>query len=174
MPAFSPAIAASVDPEVLLMVERDRRDGRRPPGRSTLVASRRPPRPTSITATSTPARRNSSKATAVVDFEERRVPPAARRRPAAPRSPSRTSASGRDASRSTSTALPSMTNRSVEIDEVRRRVARRAVAGRAQRRVDHRRDRALAVGAGDVHGSKRPLGMPEPRRRSRGCCRGRT
>ena len=50
-----------------------------------------------------------------------------------------------------------------EIDEMRRRVARRAVPGGAQRGVDHRRHRALAVGAGDVDRAERALGMAEPR-----------
>jgi len=54
-----------------------------------------------------------------------------------------------------------------EADEVRRRVARRSVARRAQRRVDHRRHRSLAVGAGDVHRAERPLGMAEPRHQHR-------
>ena len=48
-----------------------------------------------------------------------------------------------------------------QIDEVRRRVARRSVTGGAQPGVDHRRDRALAVRAGNVNRSERPLGMPE-------------
>ena len=42
---------------------------------------------------------------------------------------------------------------------MRRGVARRAMAGRAQRRVDHRGDRSFAVGAGDVDGVERALGM---------------
>ena len=50
-----------------------------------------------------------------------------------------------------------------EVDEMRRGVARRAVAGRAQRRIDHRRHRALAVGAGDVHRAEGALGVAESR-----------
>ena len=50
-----------------------------------------------------------------------------------------------------------------EVDEVGRRVARRSMAGRAQRRIDHRRDRSFAVGAGDVHRAECALGMAEAR-----------
>ena len=50
-----------------------------------------------------------------------------------------------------------------DVDQMRRRVARRAMARGAQRRVHHRRHRALAVGAGDMHRPERPLGMAEPR-----------
>ena len=48
-----------------------------------------------------------------------------------------------------------------EIQEMRRRVAARSVAGGSQRRLDHRRYRALAVGACDVDGAKLPFGMSE-------------
>src|SRR5262245_33344902 len=37
------------------------------------------------------------------------------------------------------------------------------MAGGAQAGVDHRRDRAFAVGAGDVYGAERALGMAETR-----------
>ena len=53
-------------PEILLMIEVDRRDRGDATGWMTLVESSRPPRPTSTTATSTSARRNSSNAIAVV------------------------------------------------------------------------------------------------------------
>src|SRR5439155_14478296 len=50
-----------------------------------------------------------------------------------------------------------------DVDEMRRGEARRSMSGGAQRRVDHRRDRALAVRAGDVDRSKRALGVTEAR-----------
>jgi hypothetical protein len=48
-----------------------------------------------------------------------------------------------------------------EIDQMRRCVPRRPVAGGAKRRIDHRGDGALAVRAGDVDGPKRSLRMAE-------------
>ena len=46
-----------------------------------------------------------------------------------------------------------------EVDQMRRRVAPRAVPGRTERRVEHRRHRAFAVGAGDVNRAKGTLGV---------------
>src|SRR6185436_5492239 len=43
-----------------------------------------------------------------------------------------------------------------------RGVARRTVARRAQRGIDHRRDRSLAVGPGDMDRAERALGVAEP------------
>ncbi len=48
-----------------------------------------------------------------------------------------------------------------QIDEVRRGIAGRSVAGAAERRVDHGRDRSLAVGAGDVNRPERALRVAE-------------
>ena len=149
-------------PEVQLMIERDRRDrrGDEVGGATTFVASSLPPSPTSRTATSTPARRNSSNATAVVTSKKvgcTSSPPSARRLSMA----SRTSATA--ATRASSADRPAVDDEPLgEIDQMRRRVPRRPVAGGAQRRVDHRRHRAFAVGAGDVHRPECPLGMAEP------------
>ena len=49
-----------------------------------------------------------------------------------------------------------------EIDQVRRRVTRRAVARRAQRGLHHRGHRAFAAGPRDVHGAKGALGTSQP------------
>ena len=49
-----------------------------------------------------------------------------------------------------------------KVDQMRRGVPRRPMSGGAQRGVHHRRDRALAVGAGDVHRSEAALGVAEP------------
>ncbi len=48
-----------------------------------------------------------------------------------------------------------------DVGQVGRRVARGAQAGRAQRRVHHGRDRAFAVGAGDVQRGEAALGVAE-------------
>src|SRR4029079_16730136 len=49
-----------------------------------------------------------------------------------------------------------------EVDQMRRGVACRAVAPGAQRGIDHRRYRALAVGAGDMDRAECALGVAEP------------
>ena len=159
MPAFSNAIAASVDAEVLLVIEADVVMAPAT-GVMTFVASNRPPRPTSMTATSTPARRNSSNAIAVVDFEERRRHGQRAARPAADRRSSRTSSAtscsvgGIDRARRRSRTLG-------QVGEMRRDVARGPDAGGDERRVRHRGHRALAVGAGDVKGGEAALGVAE-------------
>ena len=128
-------------------------------GVMTLVESSRPPNPTSMTATSTPARRKSSRARAVV--ASKKVGCAR----SAPRRDQRVDAAAEigDAATSVSwaTGRSSMANRSREIDQVGRGEARRPVAGGAKPGVDHRRHRALAVGARDVHRAERSLGMAE-------------
>ena len=138
MPAFSNAIASQRVAEVLLVIERDRRDRRRPPASTTLVASSRPPSPTSMTATSTPARAEQ------LERDGGRRP---RRTSGAPRACLRRRSvvdgvadrrRARSSSAPRSTGRPSITNRSSRSHEVRRGVAARAVAGGAQRRVDHR------------------------------------
>ena len=50
-----------------------------------------------------------------------------------------------------------------EVDQVRRRIPRRGDAGGHEGLVHHRRDRALAVGAGDVDRGEAALGMIELR-----------
>ena len=128
-------------------------------GATTLVASRRPPSPTSSTAISAPARRNSSKATAVVTSKKvgwTSSPPSARRPSIAART-SATAAGQRRGGHGKAVDHEALG----KVDEMRGRVARRSVACGAERRVDHRGDRAFAVGAGDVHGAERALGMVE-------------
>ena len=107
------------------------------------------------------------------DFEERRLRLAARRRRSRPSIARAHVGDRRDQRVARSTGRPSIDEPLGEIDQVRRGVARRAVAGGAQRRVDHRRDRALAVGAGDVDRRNARSGWPS-RRRWRRCSRGRT
>ena len=60
-----------------------------------------------------------------------------------------------------STGSVPMTNRSGQVDKMRRHVSRRADAGRDERRMHHGRHGTLAVGAGDVKRRKRPFGMVE-------------
>ncbi len=128
-------------------------------GVMTLVESSRPPNPTSMTATSTPARRKSSRARAVV--ASKKVGCAAQR-------------AGRDQRVDPAVEIgdgrhqrilgdrPVVDGESLrEIDQVGRGEAGRAVPGGAKPGVDHRRHRALAVGAGDVHRRERPLGMAQ-------------
>ena len=163
MPAFSNAIASIVSPrncwwsnpiDVIAPIG----------GAITLVESYRPPRPTSMTATSTSARRNSSNAIAVVASKN------------VGWTGSSPVALNRSAQSSTSPATQSQRLRVNrirsddepfgEIHEVRRGVAGRAEARGDERGMNHRRDRTLAVGAGDVERRKRPLGMPERRAQS--------
>ena len=48
-----------------------------------------------------------------------------------------------------------------QIDEMRRRIPRRAMSGRGQCGVDHRDHRPLAIGTGDVDRPERPFGVAQ-------------
>ena len=127
-------------------------------GTTTLVASRRPPRPTSSTAVSTRACRNNSKATAVVTSKNVGWAWSTPSR----RSVDRVAHAGHGRVQRLRFDRPAVDDEPLaKIDQVRRRVASRAVAGRAERRIDHRRDGAFAVRAGDVNRPERALRMAE-------------
>ena len=142
------------------MVERDRRDGRRRPASITLVASSRPPRPTSQHRDVDPGAAEQLERHGGRHFEERRVRLQHAARQQRARWPSRTSATA--ATMRVGGDRPAVDDESLgQIDQMGRGVARRSWPAARKRGVDHRRDRALAVGAGDVDGSERPLGMAE-------------
>ena len=154
------------------MIERDRRDRRRDRRRSTFVASSRPPRPTSSTADLDAGAAEQLERDRRRHLEERRL---RLQHAFAQQLLDRGLDVGDGGDHRVCRDRPAVDDEPLgQIDEVRRRVARRPVAGRAQPGVDHRRDRALAVGAGDVDRSERRARDGRGGRRSRRCSRGRT